>query len=118
MAPEHISAVDAVHGVGPDGRPCEPPDDPGAVAPAAVVDGLLRSASTEWWPRVNRRLALPPAVAEAFLTHGKACWLDGTCDACRLPLSWRLHGPGEGTGVASGARVFERCPECGSAEII
>jgi hypothetical protein len=118
MAPEHIALVNAVLGWGADGEPCEFLTDPGAVHLADMVEQLLTSAGTDWWPRVNQRLALPTAVAEALLKHGGAAWMDGTCLACRLPLPWRLHGKGEGTGMASGPRVFECCPDCGSSDIV
>ncbi len=117
MDPRHVALVLATRGVGADGRPCEPSDDPGAIYLAEIVDGMLAAATAHWWPLVRQRLALPPAVAEAYLRHGPAAWNDGTCNGCRLPLPWRLHGEGEGWGTATGARLFDACPECGSADI-
>ena len=117
MAPEHVALLVAVRGVGADGRPCEPLDDPGAVHLAEIADEMIDVAGASWWPAVNQRLALPPPVADAYLRHGPAAWRDGTCNACRLPLPWRLHGHGEGWGRATGPHVFAACPDCGSTDI-
>ena len=67
---------------------------------------------------LQQRFALHPAVVEALLRHGPAAWvMDGGCAGCRRPMPYRLHGPLEGFGAATGERVFLRCPDCGSDDI-
>lgn len=117
MAPEHIAIVNRVHGWGADGQPCEPLTDPGAVHLAKIVRDMISQATSAWWSPSLWRVALPPAVAEAYLRHGAPAWADGVCNGCRLLLPWRLHGPLDGWGCASGVRVFSVCPVCGSDDL-
>ena len=115
MAPEHIALINAVYGRGPAGRPCEPLADPGARWLAKIAREMIRLARADWWPRWGRRLALPAAVAEAYLAHPGTTEIDGHCLGCGLMVPWRTHGPLEGWGMASGPRLFDACPDCGGA---
>jgi hypothetical protein len=81
------------------------------------IDMLIHQYAAGYMRR--QRFALHPAVVEALLRHGTGAWLlDGCCGACRLPLPYRLHRPGEGYGMAGGPFVFLSCPDCGSENLV